>query len=76
MSVIKHFVDGKSYEGSSKRTSKVFNPATGEIISNVILASQADVDFSVNKAQKAFHEWSNKPPVIRARVLFKFKERL
>ena len=74
MSVIKHFVDGKSYEGSSKRTSKVFNPATGEIISNVILASQADVDFSVNKAQKAFHEWSNKPPVIRARVLFKFKE--
>ena len=74
MSVIKHFVDGKSYEGSSKRTSKVFNPATGEIISNVILASKADVDFSVNKAQKAFHEWSNKPPVIRARVLFKFKE--
>ena len=74
MSVIKHFVDGKSYEGSSKRTSKVFNPATGETISNVILASKADVDFSVNKAQKAFHEWSNKPPVIRARVLFKFKE--
>ena len=74
MSVIKHFVDGKSYEGSSKRTSKVFNPATGETISNVILASKADVDFSVNKAQKAFHEWSNKPPVIRARVLFKYKE--
>ena len=74
MSVIKHFVDGRSYEGSSKRTSKVFNPATGETISNVILASKADVDFSVNKAQKAFHEWSNKPPVIRARVLFKFKE--
>ena len=74
MSVIKHFVDGKSYEGSSKRTSKVFNPATGETISNVILASKADVDFAVNKAQKAFHEWSNKPPVIRARVLFKYKE--
>ncbi len=74
MSVIKHFVDGKSYEGSSKRTSKVFNPATGEAVSNVILASKADVDFSVNKAKKAFYEWSNKPPVIRARVLFKYKE--
>ena len=74
MSVIKHFVDGKSYEGSSKRTSKIFNPATGENISNVILASNADIDFSVSKAKKAFYEWSNKPPIIRARVLFKYKE--
>tara|TARA_Y100000590_G_scaffold422515_1_gene527338 strand:+ start:1099 stop:2592 length:1494 start_codon:yes stop_codon:yes gene_type:complete len=74
MNVIKHFVNGKSYEGSSKRTSKVFNPATGENTSNVILASKADVDFSVNKAKIAFNEWSNKPPVIRARVLFKYKE--
>ena len=74
MSVIKHFVDGKNYEGSSKRTSKVFNPATGENISNVILASKVDVDFSVNKAKNAFYEWSNKPPIIRARVLFKYKE--
>jgi len=74
MSVIKHFVDGKSYEGSSKRTSKIFNPATGKNISNVILASKADIDFSVDKAKKAFYEWSNKPPIIRARVLFKYKE--
>ena len=74
MSVIKHFVDGKNYEGSSKRTSKVFNPANGENTSNVILASKADVDFSVNKAKNAFYEWSNKPPIIRARVLFKYKE--
>jgi malonate-semialdehyde dehydrogenase (acetylating)/methylmalonate-semialdehyde dehydrogenase len=74
MSVIKHFIDGKSYEGSSKRTSKVFNPATGENINNVILASKADVDFTVSKAKNAFYEWSNKPPIIRARVLFKYKE--
>jgi len=74
ISVIKHFVDGKIYEGSSKRTSKIFNPATGESTSNVILASKADIDFSIDKAKNAFHEWSNKPPVIRARVLFKFKE--
>ena len=53
MSVIKHFVDGKSYEGSSKRTSKIFNPATGKNISNVILASKADIDFSVDKAKKS-----------------------
>ena len=74
MSMTKHFVDGKIFEGSSKRTSKVFNPATGEVTSKVNLASKSDVDFVVEKAKKAFNDWSNKPPVIRARVLFKFKE--
>ena len=74
MNVIKHFVGGKIYEGSSKRNSKVFNPATGEEINKVNLASKIDVDFAVDKAKKAFIDWSNKPPVIRARVLFKFKE--
>ena len=74
MTEIKHFVDGKIFEGSSKRTGKVFNPATGEETSRVNLASKADTDFVVEKAKKAFKDWSNKPPVIRARVLFKFKE--
>ena len=74
MTEIKHFVDGKIFEGSSKRTGKVFNPATGEETSRVNLASKADTDFVVEKAKKAFKGWSNKPPVIRARVLFKFKE--
>jgi len=74
MTEIKHFVDGKIFEGSSKRAGKIFNPATGEETSKVNLASKADIDFVVEKAKKAFKGWSNKPPVIRARVLFKFKE--
>jgi len=74
MLVIKHFIDGKIYEGSLKRTSKIFNPATGEQTANVNLASKDDVDLAVEKAKQALQDWSNKPPVIRARVLFKFKE--
>ena len=74
MTVIKHFVDGNTFEGSSGRTGKVFNPATGEETSKVNLASKADIDFAVEKAKKAFKDWSNKPPIIRARFLFKFKE--
>ena len=74
MSLIKHFLHGKAFEGSSKRTSNIFNPATGENTAKVNLASKADIDFAVNKAKQAFNEWSNKPPVTRARVLFKFKE--
>ena len=74
MNLIQHFVNGKEFKGSSKRTSKVFNPATGEQASEVSLASRDDVNVAVQKAKEAFVDWSNKPPVQRARVIFKFKE--
>ena len=74
MNSIEHFIDGKVTKGSSKKTSKVYNPATGEQSAEVNLASKTDVDLAVQKAQKAFVDWSRKPPAQRARVIFKFKE--
>ena len=74
MNLIQHFVNGKLFKSSSKRTSRVFNPATGEQTSEVILASKDDVDAVVQKAKEASIDWSNKPPIQRARVIFKFKE--
>jgi len=74
MNLIEHFINGKTVKGSSKKTSKVFNPATGEQTSEVNLASKADVNLAVEKAIKAFTDWSRKPPAQRARVVFKFKE--
>ena len=74
MKTIEHFVDGKSFSGKSKRTGKVFNPATGEQSAEVKLATTEDVNAAVANAQKAFESWSNKPPLQRARVMFKFKE--
>ena len=74
MNLIEHFIDGKITKGSSKKTSKVFNPATGEQSAEVNLASKTDVDLAVQKAKKAFNDWSRKPPAQRARVIFKFKE--
>ena len=40
MKTIEHFVGGKSFSGDSKRTGKVFNPATGEQSSEVNLLLQ------------------------------------
>jgi len=74
MNIIKHFINGKISEGSSKRTSQVFNPATGEKQSEVKLANKSDLDKTVSVAKKAFETWSLKPPLQRARVMFKFKE--
>jgi len=74
MNLIEHFIDGKITKGSSKRTSKVFNPATGEQSGTVNLANTADINLAVQKAKKAFDDWSRKPPAQRAKILFKFKE--
>ena len=74
MNIIKHFINGKISEGSSKRTSQVFNPATGEKQSEVKLANKSDLDKAVDIAKKAFETWSLKPPLQRARIMFKFKE--
>ena len=40
MNLIEHFVGGKLISGSSERKGKVFDPATGEQTSEVILANQ------------------------------------
>ena len=74
MNLIEHFIDGKITKGSSKNKSKVFNPATGEQSAEVNLASKQDVDLAVEKAKKAFVNWSRKPSAQRARIIFKFKE--
>ena len=71
---IEHFIGGKKFTGNSQRVSKVFNPATGEQSASVKLASTSDVNKAVESAQKAFEGWANKPPLQRARVMFKFKE--
>ena len=74
MKLIEHFVNGKIIPGSSDKKGKVFNPATGEQEKEVRLASKIDLNQAVTVAQKAFEEWSLKPSLVRARVMFKFKE--
>ena len=74
MKIIEHFVEGKKYSGNSKKTSSVYNPATGEATAKVKLGSSEDLNKVVEVAQQAFLNWSNTPPLQRARVLFKFKE--
>ena len=74
MKTIEHFVGGKLFSGDSKRTGKVFNPATGEQSAEVKLASAKDVNLAIESAKKAFELWANTPPLQSARVMFKFIE--
>ena len=74
MKTIEHFVNGKKYPGKSKKTGKVYNPGTGQQSAEVRLGNKDDLNKAVEVAKKAFLSWSEKPPLQRARVMFKFKE--
>ena len=62
MNTIHHFIGGKVVPGESGRKQAVFNPATGEQIGEVMLASKAEVDKAVDAAQAALPGWSATPP--------------
>lgn len=71
---ITHWLDGKSWEGTSTRTAPVFDPATGEVTAEVRLASATDVDVAVAAARAAFPEWRQTSLARRSAVLFAFRE--
>lgn len=70
---ISHFINGKLVEGSKNTMSGVFNPATGEEIRKVFLATSKEVDQAVAAATAAWPAWSATPALQRSRVLFRFK---
>ena len=77
MNLIGHFIGGKHVAGTSGRSSPVFNPAKGgEPSAAVALASSGEVDCAVDIAEAAQADWGARPPLLRARVMFKLKELL
>ncbi|WP_286789635.1 aldehyde dehydrogenase family protein, partial [Thioclava sp. UBA3469] len=72
MEEIGHWINGKRVAGSSGRFGEVFNPATGEQIAKVALATPAELDAAIADAAKAQLEWQKVNPQRRARVMMKF----
>jgi malonate-semialdehyde dehydrogenase (acetylating) / methylmalonate-semialdehyde dehydrogenase len=67
-----HYIDGRVTTGRSQRKQPVFNPATGAVARQVLLAADSDVDAAVAAGQAAFPAWADTPPIRRARVLNNF----
>ena len=72
--ILTHFIDGKRVAGESNRFGDVFNPATGEIASQVPFASSAEVRAVVESSKAAYPGWSATPPAQRARILFRYRD--
>ncbi|NJK43026.1 MAG: aldehyde dehydrogenase family protein, partial [Pleurocapsa sp. SU_196_0] len=71
---ISHWVGGKVVTGRSGRTSKVYNPATGDHTADVDLASVEEIDAVIQTAAQAFPAWRATPLSRRAEIMFKFRE--
>ena len=70
---LRHWINGAYVGGTSGRFSDVYNPATGEVKSQVPLASMAELNDAVAVAKAAFPEWAATPPLTRARIMFRYK---
>ncbi len=67
----KFWIGGKWISPASGKTFPTFNPATGEELAQLPLASQEDVDLAVAAARKAFPAWSQKMQVERSQMMMK-----
>ncbi|WP_296291302.1 CoA-acylating methylmalonate-semialdehyde dehydrogenase [Limnohabitans sp.] len=67
-----HLINGQRVVGGS-RSQPVFNPATGQAETTVMLADKTTVEAAITAAQAAFTSWRNTPPLKRARVMSSLK---
>src|ERR1700760_135608 len=69
-------VAGHWQASKSDRTGPVYNPSTGRVIARVPLCTAAEVDVAVKAAHAALPAWAETPAVDRARILFRYREKL
>jgi malonate-semialdehyde dehydrogenase (acetylating) / methylmalonate-semialdehyde dehydrogenase len=70
------FIGGRWESDHPGQSGHVFNPSTGRAIARVPMGSAEDAARAVEAASQAFPSWAETPAVERARVLFRFRERL
>ncbi len=71
---LQNFIGGEWATVGEGQTAPVVNPATGETIAEMPLASPADVDRAVNAAAAAFDGWADTSPGERALALLRIAD--
>ena len=74
MKKVDNFTNGNIVKGSSLNYIPVENPATGEVIAEVIQSEAKDFENVVSSSVKAFEIWSKVTPLKRSRIISKYKE--
>lgn len=67
-----HYINGQVQSGASGRSQPYFNPANGEAIGEVALASESETSQAIASAKAAFPAWAATSPIKRARIMQRF----
>jgi malonate-semialdehyde dehydrogenase (acetylating)/methylmalonate-semialdehyde dehydrogenase len=73
---LSNYIDGRWVTSTATRHVDVTNPARGVVIAQTPLSLAQDVDAAVRAAAAAYPGWSETPPVVRARAMFRFAQLL
>ncbi len=73
--IVGHFINGR-YVADTNRPEEVSNPATGQVVRRVAMASESTAEKALAAAASAFPSWRDTPPAKRARIMFRFKQLL
>ena len=63
------FINGKFVENANARKLQVLNPADGELVGTVPIATEAEVDVACQAAHAAFLKWRNTPATTRGQTM-------
>src|SRR6188508_3114577 len=74
LSEVRHWIGGKSWDGTVERWGAVMNPATGAQQAKVAFPAPSEVDAAVAAAAKAAESWREASLATRTRVLFAFRQ--
>lgn len=74
MILIKNYINGELLAPTCKLYLDNYNPATGEIYSQIPDSDYSDVNKAVDAAEAAFSSWSNTPKDERSRILYKIAD--
>jgi len=69
-------IAGRFDASASDRHGDVFNPSTGRVQARVPFCTADEIDRAVRAAAEALPAWSETPAVERARIMFRFREKL
>lgn len=71
---LQNFINGEFVPVTGTESLSVVNPATGEVVANAPISSQADVDAAMDAAATAFKSWKRSTPGQRQAVLLKIAD--
>jgi phenylacetaldehyde dehydrogenase len=71
-------INGKWVDAASRKTFKTYNPATGEVLSNIAEGDKEDINRAVQAARAAFETgpWSKISPSERGRMIWRLADLL